>query len=121
MTELAYVPAPGGRQRAVWDIVLSIVFLVGTVVAYVIGAATTLFAMAFTDYCPPGCDVDLGVNSVFGVGIGIAVLDLAAVVLTIVLLATRRRGWWLGLAAGVLTVVGWIVAFVLYVNAISPS
>ena len=121
MTELAYAPAPGGRQRATWDVVLSVLFLVGTVVAYVIGAASTVFAMAFTDYCPPGCDIDAGVNSVFTVGFVLAVLDLAAIVVTIILLVTRRRAWWLGLVAGVLTVIGWIVAFALYIAAISPN
>lgn len=121
MTELAYTLAPGGRQRAAWDIVLSVLFLVGILVAYVIGATTTVFAMAFTDYCPPGCDVEGGVNAVFTVGIVVAVLDLAAIVFTIVLLATRRRAWWVGLAAGILTVAGWIVAFALYVAAISPG
>ena len=81
----------------------------------------SVFVMAFTDYCPPGCDIDAGVNAVFSVGVALAVLGLAATVVTIVLLVSRRRAWWLPLAAGIVTFAGWLVAFTLYTDAVSAG
>ena len=107
------------RVRATWDVVLSIIFLVGNGVAFFGGAFLSVFVMAFTDYCPPGCDVDAGVNAVFAVGVGLALLGLAATVGTILLLVGRRRAWWLPLAAGIVTVAGWLIAFTLYSDAVS--
>lgn len=118
---LAYVPAPGGRQRATWDIVLSIVFLVGAGVAWVGGGFVALFFMAFTDYCPPGCDIDAGVNAVYTVGLVTALIGVAALVGTVVLLVTRRRGWWVALAGGILIAVGWVIALALYGDAVSAA
>ena len=111
---------PPARRRATWDIALSIIFLIGNAVVFVGGAFISVFVMAFTDYCPPGCDIDAGVNAVFAVGTGLAVVGLAATVVTIVLLARRRRAWWLPLATGLLTLIGWVVAFALYTDAVSP-
>lgn len=113
--------APPPRARATWDVALSVIFLIGNVVVFVGGAFMSVFVMAFTDYCPPGCDIDAGVDAVFAVGSALAVLGLAATAVTIVLLVRRRRAWWLPLAAGLLTVAGWVVAFALYTDAVSPQ
>jgi uncharacterized BrkB/YihY/UPF0761 family membrane protein len=108
------------RPRKVWDVVLSIILLVFTLGAFVIGAFLTVFALAFTDNCPPEtCDSDLAVNSVFTVGIVIALCDLVATIVVIVLLVLRRRAWWLAALALLLTIVGWIVGFALYVAAVT--
>ena len=113
--------APPPRARATWDIVLSIVFLVGNAVVFFGGAFMSVFVMAFTDVCPPGCDVDAGVNAVFAVAGSLAVLGLAATAVTIVLLVRRRRAWWLPLLTGVVTAVGWLIAFALYADAVSAG
>ena len=110
---------PDVRRRAVWDVVLSVLFLIGTVIAYFGGALMSVFLMAFTDYCPPGCDVDAGVGRVFAVGAVITFCVLAAIAGTVVLQVRRRRSWWVGLAAGILVVGLWIVAFTLYTDAVS--
>lgn len=107
------------RPRAVWDIVLSIVFLVAAVVTALIGAVSQVFILAFTDYCPPAtCHIDQGTNSVFATWIVIAVVLLVSIVLTIVLLVRRRRAWWVALIGLVLVIIGAIVGFVMYITAV---
>jgi uncharacterized BrkB/YihY/UPF0761 family membrane protein len=107
------------RRRAVWDIVLSIVFLaVGTLTALV-GGFFQLFIFAFTDDCPPAtCHIDQATTDVFATWAIVAVVFLAAIVLTIVLLAQRRRAWWVALIGLIAVVVGGIVGFILYAGAV---
>jgi hypothetical protein len=107
------------RTRAVWDIVLSIVFLVIAAVSTVLGGFLGLFFAAFTDYCPPKtCNENLGIAEVLGVYGFLIVVVLVAVILTIVFLTRRRRAWWLGAAATVISIICAIVAYALYSAAI---
>jgi len=109
------------RTRAGWDIALSIVFLVVNAAVFLGGAFFAVFVLAFTDNCPPGCDIPAGVDAMYTVGLVITLVGIVATIVTIVLLVTRRRAWWVGLVALVLTGAGWVIAIALYSAAISPG
>jgi uncharacterized BrkB/YihY/UPF0761 family membrane protein len=107
------------RPRAVWDIVLSIVFLVIAVVTSLIAAISQLFVLAFTDYCPAAtCNSDEGVTRVLTTWTVIAILLIASIVFTIVLLVKRRRAWWVAMIGLLVVIIGAIVGFVLYLAAV---
>jgi uncharacterized BrkB/YihY/UPF0761 family membrane protein len=107
------------RTRAVWDIVLSIVFLVIAIVLTVLGGLLGLFSAAFTDNCPAStCNQSLGIAELFGVYGFLIVAVVVAIILTIVFLTRRRRAWWLGASAIVLSIVCAIAAEALYSAAV---
>lgn len=105
-------------QRAVWDLVLTIILLVATFVTLVVSAIFDVFIFAFTDVCPEPCHVDQGITIVFIVFIGMGVIALGATIFSIVRLVRRRRAWWVALAALVLVIIGGVAAFVLYTSII---
>lgn len=107
------------RHRAVWDVALSIVLVVLTNTAFVLGAIFAIFGVAFIDYCPEGCDANSAVSIQFATGAVLAFLALLGSVLTIVLLVRRRRGWWLALTTLLVVVVGWIVGFLMFAAALN--
>lgn len=102
------------RPRKLWDVALSIVLVVLANAAFLIGAIFGVFAIAFIDYCPRGCDANTGVSIQFIAGAILALVGLIGSVLTIVLLVRRRRAWWVALATLVLIVVGWVADFVVF-------
>jgi uncharacterized BrkB/YihY/UPF0761 family membrane protein len=111
-------PTVARVQRAVWDLVLTIVLLVATFVGLVVSGFFDLFLFAFTDYCPEPCHADQGIGAVFVVLIGMAVVALAATIFSIFRLVRRRRAWWVALIALVVDIVGAILAFVLYTTIV---
>lgn len=50
----------------------------------------------------------------------LAILGLLATVGTVALHVVRIRAWWLPASALVLTIIGWIVSFGLYADALTP-
>jgi hypothetical protein len=119
-TTLRHVTSPNPpRHRAVWDIVLSVVFLVLALVTAIIGALSQFFIVAFTDDCPSDtCHIGQGVAGLALTWGVVAVIALAATVITIVLLVQRRRAWWVALIAFVVVIAGAVTAFALYVTAV---
>jgi uncharacterized BrkB/YihY/UPF0761 family membrane protein len=105
-------------QRAVWDLVLTIILLVATFVGLVVSGFFDLFLFAFTDYCPEPCHADQGIGAVFVVLICMAIVALAATIFSIFRLVRRRRAWWIALIALVVDIAGAIVAFVLYTTIV---
>lgn len=117
MTDVAPTPTP--RPVVVWDVVLTIFFLltgVGLAVLLAIFGALLAFA---SDSC-----TDLTCNyGQISAGILVAViapivLTLAALILSIVLLAKRRRAFWVPLAGSILSVLGWGAGFLLVTLAV---
>jgi hypothetical protein len=80
--------------------------------AFLIGALFALLTVGITD-------ARGGASAVLAIGVVLAVVGLVATVLAVVLQRMRRRTWWLGAAALLLTVVGWIVAFAVYVATLA--
>jgi len=107
------------RQRAAWDVAVSIVLIVFTNTSFVLGAIFAIFGIAFIDYCPEGCNADSAVGIQFATGAILAVIALLGSVLTIVLIVRRRRGWWLALTSLLIVVIGWMVGFLLFAAALN--
>jgi uncharacterized BrkB/YihY/UPF0761 family membrane protein len=111
--------AAAALQRAVWDVVLTIILLVATFVILFVSAFFDLFAVAFTDYCPEPCHAGAGVAVVFTVWICSAVVFLVGAVFSIIRLVRRRRAWWCALVTLVLVIAGSIAAFWLYASIVN--
>ena len=106
-------PPPTRPSRSGVDLAVSIVALTLTALLGAAAAFFGLFSLAFLDHCPPAtCSVDGAVNAVFLSLLAAAGIGLTGMVLTIVLLATRKTGW--PVAVGTLVV----CAMVLFVGAI---
>lgn len=101
-------PAPRPGAGRVGDVALSVALLIAGYVAYFVGAIFALLTVGITD-------ARGGASAVLVVGIALAVTGLAATIATVVLQRMRRRTRWIAAGNLLLTIVGWIVAFVLYV------
>ena len=106
-------------QRAVWDVVLTIVLLISTLAVLLASAFFDFIAIAFTDTCPEPCHAGAGVAVVFTVWISSAVLALIGIVVAILRLVRRRRAWWCAAIALALVIAGSIAAFWLYAGIVS--
>jgi len=102
--------SPVSRPNAarVGDVALSVALLIAGYVAYFVGALFALLTVGITD-------ARGGASAVLVVGIVLAVTGLTATIATIVLQRMRRRTRWIAAGNLLLTIVGWIVAFVIYV------
>ncbi len=109
------------RPRKVWDIALSIVLLVFSYVAFLVGALFAVFSVAFIDYCPAPCSATAAAGSQATVGVVLAIVALLATILTIVLLVLRRRAWWVAAGSLLIILIGWIVGFALYAAALQGA
>jgi uncharacterized membrane protein len=113
------IPAPVARlQRAVWDVVLSIVFGVLALVFGVLAVFFQFVEVAFTDYCEAHCHPGVGISGVFIIDAVVAVIVIAAVVVAIRRLVRGRRGWWVMLTAFVVVILGAVGASVVYAAAV---
>ena len=100
------IPAGSVRPRRTWDLVLSIVLLV-----IALGLGLILFLIAplmfmASDPCGASVACDSGqiAAGVMLAWVGPAVLILAGVITTVILLATGRLAFWVPLAASALAI-----------------
>ena len=104
------------RVRKGWDIALSIVLLVLATVVGIVGSFFAFVSLAFIDYCPDGCSTEGAISAQFGAVLAVVLIGIVGLIATIVLLATRRRAWWVALVTLVLIigalVLGWVLATV---------
>lgn len=102
------------RPVYAWDIVLTVVFLLGMLAVGLWGGLQGLLALAFMDTCPPeGCSG----GPIYVRWLGGAVLGFVAFAASIILLVLRRRGWWVALVGFVAMTVLWgelLAAQILY-------
>ena len=92
------------RTRRTWDTVLTIVLLVVDLVTAVILSYLAIFLVFASDSCGVGCNSDL---LSFGVLLGFIAPYVAfaiALVVSIVLLVTKRRAFWVPIVAFVLEI-----------------
>lgn len=102
----------------VWDLVLTIVLLVGLVPSAAVASYMGVFVAFASDSCGASCNMGL-LEFAFGFGIVAPwVLLVAALVVGIVLLVRRRIAFWVPLVAAALMVVAFFVAFALAAAAV---
>ena len=102
-------PAPK-RERRFWDIALSIVLIILSIVAYLFGALIGLLGIALFGNCPTGTCGGETVTMTGLVLLGVLILGSAA---AIGLLVLRFRGWWLAALVLGTIIVAWIVSYAL--------
>jgi len=120
MAQNGYPPVPPPKPPASGpDIAVSIVLLVLTALFLVAAAFFGLFSLAFLDSCPPqSCSVEGAVTAVmFGVGAAVAV-GVVGLIITVVQLVRRRRGWPFAALTLVLCVIAVCLGGVGYVIAV---
>ena len=97
------------------NVVLSIVFIVATLVFLVVGSLVDFIALVFTDNCPPAtCNVDHAVSSVVAAILVAAVIALLGIVFTIIWLVRRIQAWPFALVSAVLVVIALVLGALLY-------
>ena len=87
-------PTPARPPLSSGDLAASISALVLTYVGGGVALAFGVFAMAFTDYCPPAtCHIDAGINAMAAGFIAAMVVALAGTVVTVIRMVKRRPAW----------------------------
>lgn len=87
-------PPPAKPPISGGDLAATISALVLTFVGYGVALFFGVFAMAFTDYCPPAtCHIDAGVNAMAAGFIAAALVALAGTGVTVMRLVKRRPAW----------------------------
>jgi hypothetical protein len=106
-------PVSGG------DVAISIAALTITVLLGAVAAVFGLFSLAFLDHCPPeSCSVDGAVSAV-GTALLIAfVIGVVGLVVTVIQLFRRKRGWPFAVATLVLCTLAVFLGGVGYAMAV---
>jgi len=120
MSQYGYPPVPQAKPPASGgDIAISIVVLILTGLFLAASAFFGFFFLAFLDSCPPEtCSVEGAVTAVMsGVGTAVA-LGLIGLIMTVVQLVRRKRGWPFAVATLVLCVIVVVLGGVGYVIAV---
>jgi hypothetical protein len=120
MAQYGYPPVPPPKPPASGgDIAVSVVLMVLTALFLAAAAFFGLFSLAFLDSCPPeSCSVEGAVTAVmFGVGVAVAV-GVVGLIMTVVQLVRRKRGWPFAVATLALCVVVVFLGGVGYVIAV---
>jgi hypothetical protein len=120
MAQYGYYPGPPPKPPASGgDIAISIVLLVMAALFLAASGFFGLFSLAFIDHCPPeSCSVDGAVTAVMA-GLGAALtIGLVGLVVTVVQLIRRKRGWPSALATLLLCAVAVFLGGVGYVTAV---
>lgn len=100
------------RRRAGWDLALSAVLLVASSVAYWIGFVFAVLGLSLLTPCSAGvCGSAQAGGVQFVAALALFVLGVVGTVLVVALQVVRRRSWWVGATALVLTIGGWFTAF----------
>lgn len=113
------VPTVGARPIIVWDIALSAVVLVFSIIVLVVSSFIDLFSAAFIGDCPlHTCSAGSAVSALGISWFAMFVIVIMATVLAILRMVRRRRSWWVTVLALVLIVAIWIIGYVLFFQAV---
>ena len=99
------------RQRLLWDVALSIVLLVLSIVGYLVGAFIALLGIAFFGSCNSGSDCSGG--AVTSAAVVLLIIVVLGTIATIAALVLRFRGWWIAAVVLGTVGIGWIVSYAL--------
>jgi hypothetical protein len=120
MSQPSYpAPAPPKPPISGGDLAVSIIALVATALIGAAGAFFGLFSLAFLDYCPPeSCSAEGAATAVFTALFVALVIFVVGLVVTVVQLFRRKRGWPFAVATLVLCVTALFVGGVGYAMAV---
>ena len=117
------VPPRPVRTVAVWDLVLTIVFLLGNVGLAIVASFMGVMLVFMSDSCGASttCDTNqIGLGfTVASVGVWIPVV--LALIVAVLLLVLRRRAFYVALIGGALVIAIWFGGLALVLGAISPT
>jgi hypothetical protein len=112
-------PRPPKPPVATTDLAISIAALILTAAFGVVAAAMGLFSLAFLDYCPPGSCSAEGATTAVGTALIVAfAIGIVGLVVTVVQLYRRKRGWPFAVAAFVLCSLAIVLGGVGYAVAV---
>ncbi len=115
-------PEPVRQPARTWDVVLTIVFLVLSPLAALAASYAGLFLAFAADACgSQNCNTDLMNLGLWSAVIAPWVVFLIAVVVSIVLLVTRRLAFWVPLAGMALMTALWFVSAAIVSLGVSAS
>jgi hypothetical protein len=115
------VPQTLGRQvrrRAVWDVALSIVLLLVSYSAFLIGGLFAAFGSGLAQDCTH-CSVSSASSLLIAFGASLALVTLLGTIVTVALQVASRRSWWVAATTFLLVAIGWIVGFLLFAAALN--
>ncbi len=101
---------PPRRERPVWDAALSVVLMIVSLGAYLIGAVLALLGVALFGGCNGG--VCTG-STIPTAAIVLLILLVAGITATIVAIRLRFRAWWIAAITFITMLVGWFLSYVL--------
>jgi hypothetical protein len=112
-------PRPAKPPIAGTDLAVSIGALILTVAFGVVAAAMGLFSLAFLDYCPPeSCSVEGAVTAVGTALLAALAIGVVGLVVTVIQLYRRKRGWPFAVATFALCAVAVVLGGVGYAMAV---
>ncbi len=98
------------RERAVWDVALSIILLFLSLGAFLTGAVIALLGTALFGNCTAG---DCTGDAVTTTGLVLLIVLIVGFVATILAIRLRFRGWWIAAVMLGTILVGWFLSYVL--------
>lgn len=119
----APAPAPpAARPVRTWDVIVTVVLLIGASVLAAIMSFFGFFLAMASDPCGAReCNIDLITTGMF-VAVGLPWLFLiVTVVLSIVLLVKRRLAFWVPLAGAVFIIASWFIGAVIAAAGVPGS
>jgi hypothetical protein len=108
------------RQPRVGDAAGSIVLLILSFAAYLIGVILSFFGFLVTGICAErSCNADAGTTAQAIVAVTLAVVLLLGAGISIALIVSRRRAIIVSLVTLILILVGWLVGVIAFFLALS--
>ena len=105
----AAAPQPK-RERAIWDVFLSAVLIILSLIAFFTGSVIGLLGLAFFG----SCDVaDCSGDAVTTTGVVLLIVLVLGIAATIGALALRLRAWWIAAVMLGTILLGWFLSYVL--------
>lgn len=115
--------AANPRQRRTWDLVLTIVLLIGYLLGTLLVSFSSFFLAFAGDSCGASavCDYDQMSAGMMVALYGVWIPALFVVIAAIVLLVLKRIAFWVPLAGGLLTIIIVIIGWTITISAVRPG
>jgi hypothetical protein len=99
------------RERAVWDVALSIILMFFSLGAFLTGAVIALLGVAVFGNCTGSSCT--GGGTVTTTGLVLLIVLILGMIATIAAIRRRFRGWWIAAVMLGTILIGWFLSYVL--------